>query len=320
MGVKKEIFLGIKDVLSKEKKQLFYVLYYAALEGILILSIPLASSFIINSIVAHASISILVLGFVVLATFVLITILRILQEYIIEKFQQQVFVLKSFEVAENAYSIKKSYINEPIKKVMNYFFDITIVQKFFPIFLLEGAALLISIIISLLLLLFFNVVLFELGVLALVFYIGMLLLLGHNGIKYAIKRSDEKHNTFYFLQQVPFTKEDKNQTLDRLDHILERYVTARQKLFGVIIKQQTLSFFMQGVIIGGFLIVGGFLVINGKLPIGEFVASEIIVVSIISAINRFIKQIDYVYEIAEGFYKVGKLTEAITGKKYEEEI
>ncbi len=320
MGVKKEIFIGIKDVLSKEKKQLFYVLYYASLEGILVLSIPLASSFIINSIVAHASISIVVLGFVVLATFVLITVLRILQEYIIEKFQQQVFVYKSFEVAQNAYNIKKIHIDEPIKKVMNYFFDITIVQKFFPIFILEGAALLIGIIISIILLLFFNIVLFELGIIALLFYIGALLLLGHNGIRYAIKRSDEKHNTFYFLQNVPFYKKEKEHMLEDLDNILTDYVRARQKLFGVIIKQQTLSFFMQGIIIGGFLIVGGFLVVNGKLPIGEFVASEIIVVSIISAINRFVKQIDYIYEIAEGFYKVGKLTEALTGKRYEEKI
>jgi ABC-type bacteriocin/lantibiotic exporter with double-glycine peptidase domain len=92
----------------------------------------------------------------------------------------------------------------------------------------------------------------------------------------------------------------------------QKYIDARNKLFRVIIKQKSLSFFMQGIIIGGFLMVGGFLVINGKLPIGEFVASEIIVVSIISAINRFIKQIDYLYEVAKGFYKVGKLTKVVS--------
>ena len=313
MGIKREILLGIRDVIRRDKKSLFYVLYYSSLEGILSLSIPLASSFIINSIIAHASISVLVLGLLVLAVFVLITILRIIQEYIVEKFQQRVFVEKSIEIAEKAHAIRKGVeIDEPIQKVMNYFFDITIIQKFFPIFLLDGVALIVNIIISLLLLLAFNIVLFELGLIALIIYIALLLLLGYNGIKYAIYRSDMKHETIYFLQRLPFSKESKEEALKKLDEILEKYIDARNKLFRVIIKQKSLSFFMQGIIIGGFLMVGGFLVINGKLPIGEFVASEIIVVSIISAINRFIKQIDYLYEVAEGFYKVGKLTKVVS--------
>ncbi|NPA53290.1 MAG: ABC transporter ATP-binding protein, partial [Aquificae bacterium] len=73
MGLKKEIIIGAYDVIKKEKKHLFYVLYYSALEGILALSIPLASAFIINSIISHASISVLVLGFVVMGIFILIT-------------------------------------------------------------------------------------------------------------------------------------------------------------------------------------------------------------------------------------------------------
>jgi ABC-type bacteriocin/lantibiotic exporter with double-glycine peptidase domain len=256
---------------------------------------------------------VLVLGVVILFVFVLITILRIIQEYIVEKFQQRVFVEKSIEIAEKSHAIRKGVeVDEPIQKVMNYFFDITIIQKFFPVFLLDGVALVVNVIISLLLLLAFNIVLFELGIIVLAFYIAFLLLLGYNGIKYAIHRSDMKHETIYFLQRLPFSKETKEEALKKLDEILSKYVDARNKLFSVIIKQKTLSFFMQGIIIGGFLIVGGFLVINGKLPIGEFVASEIVVVSIISAINRFIKQIDYLYEVAEAFYKVGKLTKVVS--------
>jgi ABC-type bacteriocin/lantibiotic exporter with double-glycine peptidase domain len=214
MGIKREILLGIRDVIRRDKKSLFYVLYYSSLEGILSLSIPLASSFIINSIIAHASISVLVLGLLVLAVFVLITILRIIQEYIVEKFQQRVFVEKSIEIAEKAHAIRKGVeIDEPIQKVMNYFFDITIIQKFFPIFLLDGVALIVNIIISLLLLLAFNIVLFELGLIALIIYIALLLLLGYNGIKYAIYRSDMKHETIYFLQRLPFSKESKEEAL-----------------------------------------------------------------------------------------------------------
>ncbi len=314
MGLKKEIVHGIKDILKKDKRNLFYIIYYSALEGILILSIPLASSFIIDSIVSHTPISVLVLGSIVLGMFVFITILRIIREYIIEKFQQKVFVEKSFEVAEGVY-LKNIKANEPVDKVMNYFFDVTTIQKFFPVFVLDGITLIVNVIISLLLLLAFNVALFELGVLSLIFYVGLLLLFGYNGIKYAFYRSDTKHETIYFLQKVPYSKEEKTSLLQKLDNILLRYLDSRTKLFKVMIRQKTLSFAMQGIIMSGFLVLGGFLVINGKLPIGEFVAADIVVVSIISSINRFIKQIDYVYEVVEGLYKVGKLTKVISGKE-----
>jgi putative ABC transport system ATP-binding protein len=56
------------------------------------------------------------------------------------------------------------------------------------------------------------------------------------------------------------------------------------------------------------LIIGGYLVINGSLPLGEFVAAEIIVTSITYALKVFAKQLDYIYDMVEGVYKVNKLS------------
>ena len=53
---------------------------------------------------------------------------------------------------------------------------------------------------------------------------------------------------------------------------------------------------------------GRYLVINGSLPVGEFIAAEIVVVSITSALKGVVKQIDYIYDTIEGFYKVHKLS------------
>jgi len=51
------------------------------------------------------------------------------------------------------------------------------------------------------------------------------------------------------------------------------------------------------------------------LPLGEFVASEIIVVSISYALKGFMKQIDYIYDMIEGLYKVQKLSFTLEEKK-----
>jgi ABC-type bacteriocin/lantibiotic exporter with double-glycine peptidase domain len=74
---------------------------------------------------------------------------------------------------------------------------------------------------------------------------------------------------------------------------------------------------MEGSILSGFLILGSYLVINGTLPIGEFVAAEIVIVSIIYSLKVFVKQIDYMYEMIEGLYKLNKLSASLSEDEHE---
>lgn len=296
--------------MKEDRKNIFFLLYYSAIEAILVMSIPLASSFIINSVLAHASISVLVLGTIIIVIFILTTLLQIVKEYIVEKFQQKIFVTTGIEVAQMATHLKPSSIGtkDSIDKYMNYFFDISAIQKFFPILLLDGTGLIVKILVSLLLLLAFDPFLFGLGIFFFVFFIVMLFLLGTNGLDYAIKRSDAKHSAIYFLQNIPYEQTSEEKTLEKFDGYLTRLITARENIFFVIMRQLTLTFIMEGLVLSSFLIGGGYLVINGTLPVGEFVAAEIIVVSIMYTLKGFMKHLDYIYDMVEGFYKVEKLS------------
>jgi ABC-type bacteriocin/lantibiotic exporter with double-glycine peptidase domain len=197
---------------------------------------------------------------------------------------------------------------------MNYFFDITSIQKLFPVLLLDGAGLVIKIIVSLLLLLAYDPLLFVSSIILFMIYLVLLFLLGRNGINYAIDRSDNKHKSIYFLQNIPNAEQPKEEILKEYDQHLNEYVQSREKSFSVIIRQLALTFFMEGFILSGFLILGGSLVINGVLPVGEFVAAEIVIVSIIYSLKVFVKQIDYIYEMIEGIYKINKLSISLGDK------
>ena len=317
MNFDKSIFQSLSRIIGNDKKNIFYLIYYSAIKAILVLSIPLASSYIINSVLAHASISVFVLGFIVISTFILITVLRVIQEYIIEKLQQEIFVKTAIEISDMASDLKNKAFNTKFvsntDKYMNYFFEITPIQKLFPIILLDGVGLVIKVFVSLLLLLAFDPLLFFSALLLFFIYIVVLFLLGNNGVKYAIERSDTKHKSIYFLQNIPNIQEPKNELLKTCDEHLNAYVQARRKSFGVIIKQLALTFFMEGFILSGFLILGGTLVVSGALPVGEFVAAEIVIVSIIYSLKIFVKQIDYVYEMIEGINKINKLSASLNG-------
>lgn len=309
MEIRKTVLSGIGKIFKEDRKNIFYLLYYSVIEGILVLSIPLTTSFIINSVLAHATISILVLGSIVVGIFILTTSLQIMKEYIIEKFQQKVFITTSIKVAQMATKLKNASYDTKhlIDKYMNYFFDISAIQKFFPILLLDGSSLVVKIIVSLLLLLAFDPLLFSLGFVFFTLFIILVFFLGKNGAEYAVKRSDAKHNAIYYIQNIPNDEQSDEQTYKKLDEYLISYIYTRTKVFRVVMRQLSLTFFIEGIVFSGFLILGGHLVINGRLPVGEFIAAEIIVVSITNALKSFVKQIDYIYDMIEGFYKIDKL-------------
>lgn len=310
MSIKTKIFSNAMKIITKDKKSVFYLLYYAAIEAILVLSIPLASSFIINSVLAHAKISVFVLGLLVIITFILVIFLKVLQEYIVENFQQKIFVNTGIEIMELTSNFRDNTpeTKASLDRYMNYFFDVTSIQKVFPIVLLDGAGLIIKIIVSLLLLFIFSPILFISGLVLFIVYMYLLVYFGKHGIDCCIKRSDAKHKSIYYLQNVLESDQPREEILEAYDGYLNEFVKARKNSFNIIIRQLSLTFFMEGVILSGFLILGGSLVINGDLPIGEFVAAEIIVVSIVYALKILVKQIDHIYEMIEGFYKLDKLS------------
>lgn len=322
MTIERKIFTNIIKIMRKDKKSVFYLVYYALIEAILLLSIPLAASFIINSVLAHAQLSVFVLGFIVIIAFLLVIFLKVLQEYIVENFQQKIFVNTGIEIMELTCQLKDKSSEsegsreekETLDRYMNYFFDVTSIQKVFPTILLDGASLVMKVIASLVLLFIFNTTLFVSGLIIFAIYLILLIYLGKGGIDCAIKRSDAKHKSIYYLQHVFEIDKPHEEIMKTFDEYLSTFVTARKNSFSIIIRQLTLTFFTEAVILSGFLILGGLLVINGSLPIGEFVAAEIIVVSIGYALKIFVKQIDYIYDMIEAFYKLDKLSGTLGDK------
>lgn len=316
MNINNVLIEYVKKIIEENRKNIFHLLYYSVIDAILVLSIPLASAIVINSVLAHASLSVVVLGMIVLLLFVFITILQLIKEYIVEKFQQKVFLKTGIEVAKKAISVseKNTKDYEEHSRLMNYFFDITAIQKFLPILLLDGVGLIVKIFVSLLLLLAFDPLLFGVGVVFFAGYTIILFLLGHRGAQSALDRSDAKHKTIYYLQHINEENGTKEEILSKFDTYLTTYAQTRQTLFKIVVRQLGFTYFAEGFIFSMFLILGGYLVINGTLPLGEFVASEIIVTSIAYALKGFAKQLDYIYDTIEGLYKVNKLSVGLEDK------
>jgi ABC-type bacteriocin/lantibiotic exporter with double-glycine peptidase domain len=314
MSITSLIYDNLKDIIVDDKKNILYLLYYSTVEAILLMVSPLTSAFIINSVLAHATISITVLSIIVIVIFVIITILQILKEYMIEKFEQKIFLKNAIKTSQLALDVHTEKENRFIHKYMNYFFDVISIQKLFPVLLMTGSSLVIKVIVSLVLLLIFDINFFILGLIFILLFSVIVIYLGKSGPKFAIERSNAKHDTIFFIQNILLQKRSKDETLKELDTLLLDFLTARNNMFKVIAKQLSLSFFIEGLILASFFILGGYLVFEGMIPIGEFVAIEIIIISVVYALRDFMKQIDYIYDMIEGFYKIDKLSKTLANK------
>jgi len=300
-----------------EKKDISYILVYAVIIGLLSLALPLGLQTTIELIsggVFFSSVYILI-GLVILG--VLITgVLQIVQISIVEQLQRRVFVKAALEFAYRIPRVKlealsKSYAPE----LVNRFFDIITIQKGLPKLLLDLSSGAIQVLFGLLLLslyhpffVFFS--LFLVGVLALIFY-----LTGPRGLKSSIIESKYKYKVVQWLEEIARTIKsfklagNTDLPVRKTDEVAGNYIKYRKKHFGVLLTQFSFFVFFKVAITGGLLIMGTILVVDRQITLGQFVASEVIIVLVLNAVEKIILYIDVVYDLLTAVDKVSHVTD-----------
>ena len=98
-----------------------------------------------------------------------------------------------------------------------------------------------------------------------------------------------------------------NVSLFKADKIIGNYLDAREKHFGVLIGQYGMVISFKVLIITGLLVLGTYLVIEQEINLGQFVAAEIIIFIIISAVEKLIYTLKSVYEVLVGIEKISQV-------------
>jgi ABC-type bacteriocin/lantibiotic exporter with double-glycine peptidase domain len=95
--------------------------------------------------------------------------------------------------------------------------------------------------------------------------------------------------------------------LKQTDKRLVSYLESRTAHFKVLLFQYWILVFFKVIVSAGLVIMGVFLLINQQLNIGQFVAAEIIVLLLISSVEKLIGYMDKVYDVITSFEKLAKL-------------
>lgn len=302
-------------LLELDKKDIYQILFYAVFSGLVSLSLPLGVQAIINLIQGgRVSLSWIILVMVVVLGVVFVGVLRIMQLRITESIQQKIFTRSSFEFAYRFPKIKfKELYNNYPPELANRFFDTITVQKSSAKIILDYFEAALQIIFGLLLLslyhpsfIIFGIILFF--VLYLIFKFSF-----NKGVYTSLYESKYKYKVAHWLQEIARNnitfKNDirMHHALEKNDHLVEDYLKYRNNHFDIIIKQFKQLIGFKVVITAGLLLIGGYLVITQQMNIGQFVASEIIILLVINSVEKIIVGLETFYDLLTSLEKLGQV-------------
>jgi len=308
----------ILELLNLDKKDVSSIYAFAILAGILSLAMPLGIQTIIGFVLAGSlSTSIVVLIVLVVAAVIIYGLLQVRQLQVTEKIQQKIFVRYSFEFADrlpkmNIEKLDAYYLPE----LVNRFFDTVSLQKAVEKLLLDVPAAIIQIFFGLILLSFYHPVFIAFGaVLALIGYLIMRFTLPA-GFQASIEASDQKFATAAWLEEmarvIKSFKYSRGTELNirKTDGIVSNYLEARTSYFKVLLTQYWSLIMFKVLITAAMLIVGAVLLVDQQINIGQFIAADIVILSIIASVEKLILNMDKVYDVLTSVEKLSKITES----------
>ncbi|WP_282075103.1 peptidase domain-containing ABC transporter [Maribacter aquivivus] len=307
-------FLGL---LKLDKKDVFQVFYYAIFAGVVNLSLPLGIQAIINLMQgAQISSSWVVLVILVTLGVAFVGILQLMQIRIIENVQQKIFTRASFEFAYRFPKIKMSELhNYYPPELANRFFDTLTIQKSLSKVLLDFPAALLQIVFGLLLLSFYHPFFIVYGMLLLLLIYVVFKFTAQRGLDTSLDESKSKYKVAHWLQEiarsiVSFKLSGKtSHALDKNDTLVVEYLNARESHFKVIVLQFIQMIGFKVLVTGGLLLIGGLLVLNQEMNIGQFVAAEIIILLVISSVEKLIVGLETFYDLLTSLEKMGQVVD-----------
>lgn len=307
----------LTQLLKTEKKEILYILFYAIVVGLISLIVPLGIQTTVELIsggVIFSSVY-LMIGLVIVGV-LLSGVLQMIQISLVEFLQRRIFTKAAFEFAFRIPRIRlealqKNYAPE----LVNRFFDVMTIQKGLPKLLIDLSSAVIQILFGLLLIslyhpffVFFGLIL--LATLTLIFYFT-----GPRGLNSSIQESKYKYKVAQWLEELaraihsfklagntdlPIRKTDQN---------VNSYLKNRKIHFQVLLTQYSAIVLFKAMIIGGLLIMGTLLVVDRQITLGQLVASEIVIILILNAVEKIIMYMDVVYDLLTAVDKVAHVTD-----------
>jgi ABC-type bacteriocin/lantibiotic exporter with double-glycine peptidase domain len=305
------------SLLKVDKKDIIRIYTFAALSGLINLTLPLGIQAIITYLTGGMiSTSWVFLVVLVIFGVLLAGVMQVMQLSLSETIQQRIFQRSAFEFALRIPRIRLEEVaSKYAPELINRFFDTLSLQKGLSKILLDVGTASLQIIFGLILLSFYHPFFILFGiVLVLVLYL-VIRFTGPRGLKTSIEESTYKYKVAYWLEELARTMNtfklagNSNLPENRTDKLVEKYLISRKNHFNILVLQYLNIIGFKGLVAGGLLIIGSLLVLDNQINLGQFVAAEIVIILIINSVEKLIVTMEPVYDVLTALEKLASITD-----------
>jgi ABC-type bacteriocin/lantibiotic exporter with double-glycine peptidase domain len=200
-------------------------------------------------------------------------------------------------------------------ELANRFFDTITIQKGLAKILVDFPAALLQIIFGLILLSFYHPFFIIYGFLLLLLIYLVFKFTAQKGLDTSLDESENKYKVAHWIQEVArsivsFKLSGKTSlAMEKNDALVENYLKARESHFRIIVIQFIQMIGFKVLVTVGLLLIGGILVLNQEMNIGQFVAAEIIILLVISSVEKLILGLETFYDLLTSLEKLGQVVD-----------
>ena len=300
-------------LLASERRDITYLYVYAALAGVISLSLPLGVQSVIGFVSSGAiSTSLVVLIVLIVMGTLLVGGLQIMQVYLVEYMQQRLMARVALDFAVRLPRVRDEALEgEYLPELMNRLLDVPTLQKGLATLLVEFSAAGLQILFGLVLLSFYHPVFIAFGLVLVLLLYALIAVTGPRGMRTSIVESKYKYRIVAWLEDVARTVSSfrlparQGLALGRTDKLLNGYLAARASHFRVLLTQSWGFVVFKTLVTASLLSIGCWLLVSKQINIGQFVAAEIVIILTIGAVEKLILKLDVVYDALTSLDKIG---------------
>jgi putative ABC transport system ATP-binding protein len=308
-------FQRLVSLLKTERTDLWLIFGLAIGSGVLALSAPIAVQALVNTVAMGGMGQPLeVLSIILFIFLAFAAAIYTLEGYLAELIQRRLFVRLA---ADLAYRIPKMsrHLHDKHRgsELINRFFDIQTVQKSCSGLLLDSVRLLMQTLAGLMVLGFYHPFLLSFDIFLLTSIALILFVVGRGAVKSSIAESKAKYALVDWLEILADNKNTfKTATGEQLaqehtDILAHDYLNEKKAHYRILLRQITGSMMLYVFANTGLLAIGGYLVIEGQLTLGQLVAAELIVSTVLGSLTKFGKHLEGFYDLLAAVDKIGHL-------------
>lgn len=148
------------------------------------------------------------------------------------------------------------------------------------------------------------------SILIIIFY-----LTGPKGLRSSIEESKYKYKVAQWLEELARAINSfklagsTDLPIKKTDYNVNNYLKYRKTHFQILISQFSFVLLFKALVTGGLLIVGTILVVDRQITLGQFVASEVIIILLLTSVEKIIMYMDVIYDMLTAVDKVAQVTD-----------